>query len=381
MKPFACMLRLMLVCAMMSGLNISAIASPDPALMMPRATQSLLLDVAAAGDHLVAVGERGHILVSDAAGSNWRQVPVPVRQMLTAVHFVDQLRGWAVGHDGLILASQDGGLSWSLQYSGLAQQAMINQSNLEAALARKAGLEQKILVADDEKTRADLVLDLEEVQLDIEDAEYALSEPVHASPLLNVYFSDHLRGYAVGAFGEFLYTRDGGVNWRRDLTRLDNPEQMHLNAITGGPAGLVWIAAEGGLLFRSTDNGESWQQLESPYHGSFFDIAYEPVNQRLLAVGLRGNIFSSSDRGDHWQSAEVDVTRSLAAVTWLNPQYAATVGAVGSLQLSADGGVTFSDHSLPARAGLSAVILHRGRLIAAGQGGVYSLRDLGDFRD
>lgn len=380
MKPFACMLRLVLAC-LMWGLEISAVSSAEPALMMPRAGDALLLDVAVAGNHLVAVGERGHILVSDGDGENWQQVTVPVRQMLTAVYFVDELRGWVVGHDGAILASQDGGRSWSLQYSGLQQQPMINQENLDAALRKRDELERDLLSADDEEFRADLVLALEEVQLDIEDAEYVLAEPVHASPLLNIYFSDHLRGYAVGAFGEFLYTLDGGVNWQRDTTRLDNPEQMHLNAITGGPGGLVWVAGESGLLFRSADYGESWQRLESPYHGSFFDIAFEPVNHRLLVVGLRGNIFSSSNLGDNWQSAQVDVSRSLAAVTWLNPRYAASVGAVGSLQLSTDGGVSFHDHSLPARAGLSAVVLHRGRLVATGQGGIYSFRDLGDFSD
>ena len=351
------------------------------ALLMPLADQSLLLDLASAGDHLVAVGERGHILISDAAGEDWTQVSSPTAQMLTGVHFVDAMRGWAVGHDGLILATTNGGNSWSVQYSGLQQQGVINQTQLAAMKDRKTLLEQEIAGQESAELRAQQVAELEEVYLDIEDAEYALAQPLHASPLLAVYFSNPLAGYAVGAFGEYLHTRDGGVSWQRNNTFLDNPQQMHLNAITGDRGRAVWIAGEGGLLFRSLDAGESWQALSSPYHGSFFDIAYQAATGALVVAGLRGNIFTSHDKGDTWRAATVDSDRSLAGVTWLNDRYAAAVGAVGNLQFSDDGGSTFSDHSLPERTGLSAVIHHRGRLVVAGQGGIYSFRDLGAFSD
>lgn len=358
-----------------------AAGQAEAALMMPLANKSLLLDLASAGDHLVAVGERGHILISDAAGQDWTQVPSPTAQMLTGVHFVDAMRGWVVGHDGLILATEDGGKSWSLQYSGLQQQGVINQAQLAAMQDRKTLLEREIAEQEDAQRRAQQVAELEEVHLDIEDAEYALAQPPHSPPLLAVYFSNPLAGHAVGAFGEYLHTRDGGVTWQRHNLLLDNPEQMHLNAITGDRDKALWIAGEGGLLFRSMDAGESWQLLASPYHGSFFDIAYQPSTGALIVAGLRGNIFISNDKGATWRAATVASDRSLAGVTWLNDRYAAAVGAVGNLQFSNDGGSTFSDHSLPERTGLSAVIHHRGRLVVAGQGGIYSFRDLGAFSD
>ncbi|MEP1594393.1 MAG: YCF48-related protein [Halieaceae bacterium] len=358
-----------------------ATGSVQPSLLMPLATHSLLLDLASAGENLVAVGERGHILLSDADGENWRQVPTPTREMLTAVYFADSQRGWAVGHDGLILASPDGGASWSVQYNGLLEQDSINQDQLQAVQRQKRQLEAELTRENDGHLRAGLVARLEEVHLAIEDAEYALSQPVHSSPLLDVYFSDPLRGFAIGAFGEYLYTVDGGVGWVRDTGAFENPEQMHLNAITGDGDALVWVAGEGGLLFRSVDGGTRWKALSSPYHGSFFDIAYEAATGALVVVGLRGNIYRSLDAGDSWQPASVDTARSLAGVTWLNERYTAAVGAVGNLQLSDDGANTFSDHSLPARTGLSSVIHHRGRLVVVGQGGIYSFRDLGDFSD
>src|SRR5688500_13031183 len=79
-------------------------AANQPAETAPLAAASLLLDLAVAGERLVAVGERGHVLLSDDRGSSWRQAKsVPTRIMLTAVFFIDAQYGWAVGHDETIL--------------------------------------------------------------------------------------------------------------------------------------------------------------------------------------------------------------------------------------------------------------------------------------
>jgi len=90
----------------------------EQAVIAPLAPHSLLLDVATAGDRLVAVGERGHVLYSDDGGRSWTQVPVPTRATLTGVHFEGADAGWAVGHDAVILRTLDGGLSWErVQYA------------------------------------------------------------------------------------------------------------------------------------------------------------------------------------------------------------------------------------------------------------------------
>lgn len=51
--------------------------------IQPLATSSLLLDIAPVGDALVAVGERGHILLQQPQG--WQQVKTPVGSLLTKV--------------------------------------------------------------------------------------------------------------------------------------------------------------------------------------------------------------------------------------------------------------------------------------------------------
>ena len=86
-------------------------ATPNYAMMTEKALTSMLLDIAAAGDNLVAVGERGHILYSEDSGETWVQARVPVSTMLTRVFFISPELGWAVGHDGDVLVSPEGGIN------------------------------------------------------------------------------------------------------------------------------------------------------------------------------------------------------------------------------------------------------------------------------
>ncbi|MBI3367277.1 MAG: glycosyl hydrolase, partial [Burkholderiales bacterium] len=86
-----------------------------PAVPSAKALMAATLAVARAGQRLVAVGERGTVLLSDDGGASWRQAPVPVQVTLTSVRFIDPRTGWAAGHGGVILRSDDGGQSWTKQ--------------------------------------------------------------------------------------------------------------------------------------------------------------------------------------------------------------------------------------------------------------------------
>ena len=68
------------------------------------ATEALLLGVTRAGKRIVAVGEYGNIVLSDDDGATWHQAKdVSTTVTMTAVHFADDKRGWAVGHDTLVM--------------------------------------------------------------------------------------------------------------------------------------------------------------------------------------------------------------------------------------------------------------------------------------
>ena len=337
--------------------------------LMPRAGESLLLDIAAAGkQRLVAAGERGHVLYSDDGGTAWRQASVPTTQMLTAVHFFNDSLGWAVGHDGLVLTSDDGGVSWRIQRDGLAVQQQHNIELRESALRRLRALEAQQDAAGDEPGQA-LEMSIEDAQMDLEDAELALVEPVFTAPLLDVWFQDENRGWAVGAFGTLVVTNDGGSHWADHSELLENPNEFHLNAVIGDGRGHVFIAGEGGVMFRSEDSGATWETIEPFYEGSWFGLVYEPVSETLLAFGLRGNLFRSHDFGRSFELEPVDTHISLAGGGTDNKGQVVITGGVGTVLYSAGGGRNFRRSMLEDRLSLSSGIPRDGSLVLVGQGG------------
>src|SRR5690606_11985141 len=100
-----------------------------PSMATQKAAQTLLLDVVRAGNRLVAVGQRGHIVYSDDEGQTWHQGSVPVSTTLTAVQFPTPTKGWAVGHGGVILHSADAGQTWEKQLDGIAANNMVIAQN------------------------------------------------------------------------------------------------------------------------------------------------------------------------------------------------------------------------------------------------------------
>ena len=73
----------------------------------------VLMDIALAGNRLVAVGERGFTMVSDDAGTSWKSIATPVTRTLTGIAFKDAKVGVAVGHGASVVRTDDGGTSWT----------------------------------------------------------------------------------------------------------------------------------------------------------------------------------------------------------------------------------------------------------------------------
>jgi photosystem II stability/assembly factor-like uncharacterized protein len=347
----------------------------DYAMMMPKASTSLLLDIASAGGRLVAVGERGHILYSQDQGESWVQATVPTSVMLTRVFFVSDSLGWAVGHDGNILVSRDGGVNWELQRDGLTDQARINAERAGRARESVDALrEQLSTVAEQDK--ADLLLELDEAESVLDSAREAMDEPVYAPPLMDIWFADDQSGWASGGYGTLLHTSNSGRHWDDWSHKLDNPDELHLNGVMGGPGNTLFLASEWGYIFRSATGGQTWELVESGYEGSFFGLLVNPATGSVFAYGLLGTIYRSTDLGESWEEL-----RSMARASLFGGHAAAGgtlifVGQGGTAVRSQDDGASFTPLIQSSRRGLHGVaLLGDGRYVVTGDGGSAVMAD------
>jgi photosystem II stability/assembly factor-like uncharacterized protein len=260
-----------------------------PAQMSSLAGKSPLIAVTNAGDRLVTVGQRGHILVSDDNGHTWQQASVPVSSDLTAVYFPSNTNGWAVGHDGVVLKTEDAGATWTRQIDGR-----------EIGGLMRAYYEEKLAENPDDERFALL----------LNESQRMISEGAD-KPFLDVWFENERNGYVVGAFNLILRTEDGGQTWVPQQHLVENPYGLHLYDIEP-VANDLFIAGEQGLLLKKEADEEDFNSLASPYEGSFFGLL-STRDGVVLAYGLRGNAYRSLDEGGTWTEVDTGTSTNLTA--------------------------------------------------------------------
>ncbi len=307
---------------------------PQAALDAMHAAAYRLIDIVDTGERLVAVGQRGNIVMSDD-GKQWKQVDSPVNAMLTRARFLDAQNGWIVGFDGAILHTTDGGRKWAVQrYDADGRQ------------------------------------------------------------LYDILMLDAQNGIAVGGYGTYLTTTDGGANWTQQtfpLTELG----LHFNSLIRLGDGTLFMVGEKSLMAWSRDNGATWQMLNSPYNGTFFGAL--PMGEKgALIHGMRGQVYVTEDvtaaanqdpatfdpatrtASDDpskmgWQRLGGELRESMFGAAALPDGEYLLVGINGLCQKSklAEGGL--DPFPTEAQATLSDVLPYKGRLIAVGKKGVVEL--------
>ena len=155
--------------------------------------------------------------------------------------------------------------------------------------------------------------------------------------LFDIWFKNSKEGFAVGAYGLYLKTSDGGNSWEEVYQ--ESLEDMeigfpHFYSVSfDNKSGKLYMAGELGMLAVSGDYGETWQKMESPYHGSFFDIRALP-NGYLIAAGLRGHLFRSTDQGKSWTEIPTNTISVLQKSILLPNNKILIVGADGTQLIS-----------------------------------------------
>jgi photosystem II stability/assembly factor-like uncharacterized protein len=281
-----------------------------PAKKSPMAVKSLFNGITLAGKRLVAVGQFGNILYSDV------QATVPVSSDLLSVSFPTPQKGWAVGHDGVVLHSADGGTTWIKQLDGrAAAQRMLTyykENPPKNQSAAPGGAEPFVNPG-------------ERFVKDAPDL-----------PFLDVLFENETDGFVIGAFNLVFHTSDGGKSWEPWFDRMDTNvvKQMHFYAIRAID-GDIFIAGEQGLLLKLDRKTSRFRTLECPYKGTFFGITGKPGV--VIAHGMRGNAVMSADKGRTWKQIETGIQTTLAGSTTLQDGRIVLVSLGGNIIVTENG--------------------------------------------
>jgi photosystem II stability/assembly factor-like uncharacterized protein len=226
-------------------------------------------------NHGYAVGTNGVIRTTANGGASWSSLTSGTSRFLRDVYFSDATHGVIVGESGLILRTTDG-VTWNPQTSGTVEH------------------------------------------------------------LVHVHFLDNNIGIATGEAGVILRTIDGGISWTPQTSGsgVELPGAYQIDASTAIAVGFS------GTILRTINGGSSWSSVASP--GFTSDLrSVHFFGATGVAVSIGGRILRSSNSGQSWNEVSSGTANDLYAVKFAdaNSVYAAGTATV---RVSKDGGNTWT---------------------------------------
>lgn len=199
-------------------------------------------------------GSGGKIIAASPDGTTVRQ-STPTQVTLQDLAVWDAQTAVAVGNDGIVLVTADGGQTW-----------------MHAP----------------EVPRSEI-----------------------ANKLIRVQVQGAGRAWAVGEMGALIETTDYGSSWQRR-----HPEQdTAWNGVAVPGGGLLWVVGEFGQMLRSTDDGLTWEEFTAPVNSSLMAVAFRDSLHGVV-VGLEGVVLVTDDAGERWTRSDSGVREHLYDVVW-----------------------------------------------------------------
>ncbi|MBI4515404.1 MAG: hypothetical protein HY699_06265 [Deltaproteobacteria bacterium] len=296
-------------------------------------------------ERAIVVGYGGKILATENGGRSWTILPSGTDRGLYSVQFVDEDTGWISGQDGLMLHTTDGGKSWQRQDTGTLVY-LFGLSFLDRQRGFAVGDRATMLETSDGGQNW-AIRKLTQTGLTAEQ-EITAQDPV----LYDVQFIDAQYGWLVGEFGKIYHSRDGGATFTEQQESLlghgvfdvlDIPTFFAVHFINRREG---YVAGLDGKIARTVDGGATWRfepmQLEFPIVDPLFR-AYPVGDGSVWAVGAAGEVVRRLAGASEWQRAQLgmEVATWLRGVDFVTPDNGWIVGGYGLILHTQDGGQTW----------------------------------------
>ena len=221
----------------------------------------------------------GQILTTTDGGVNWEEVDpetFPSNTEFIDVHFVSSSEGWISGFDGILLHTSDGGANWGAENSG-------TNENLD-----------------------------------------------------NIFFQSRANGWLVGSSGTILHTNNGGTTWSTQDARTSNS----LGGVNFVSANEGWAVGEAGIIIHTVNGGTSWTS-QSDGESYRLQDSYFVTADEGWAVGTAGTILYTTDSGATWERQQTDTRQRISGIDFVSATEGWTVGTNGLILRTMDGGNTW----------------------------------------
>ena len=240
-------------------------------------TRSFLYAIESAGvNNIFAAGSR-EILKSIDKGNTWNQVFSMSSGSFYGMHFIDSLKGWAVGSNGSFRKTINGGQTWTGTSTSLGSGVYytVYFKSADTGFIGGPGLRRSV---NGGQTWTGISLG-------------------SSSTIRAIDFSGSNIGFAVGANGAIFRTIDGGSTW----TALNSNTTKYLLAVQVLNDSTAIVGGEDGYVFRTTDTGNTWVQTTPGWGDNIQSLYFKnEMEGYMIQSDFNGIIYHTNNGGLNW---------------------------------------------------------------------------------
>lgn|SRR5574341_396846 len=246
---------------------------------------------------------------SITSGRTWEPVDVPGNEWITfkALSFADPYHGWAVGGDGLVIRTSNGGKSWErLKSATNADLETVHFANSEVGYA---GGTRALLDRISREVTGSLEILCTKTGGDTWRQCYEENKPIS---VFQITSTSESTAFAITGGNRLLRTDDQGKSWRTIALPV-----KYVFSIAFAPGGVGWLVGNQGAFLRSDDGGMTWQRPAS-LPEDFGDKDWEAIAFNStgcgIAVGENSTLAVTTDNGKTWELENLQISDHLRGV-------------------------------------------------------------------
>lgn len=274
----------------------------------------------------------GILVISNDGGDTWSTVDTRINHY--DIDFLDAVNGVAVGGNGQVQLTTNGGQQWTnagaLPDAPLLQ-AVCMVSETEIYVGAVKG---KIYrTTDGGSTWTPL---LKGFTLDLCSVSFATPDVgIAVGPMLDL---------GIFTFCGIFTTGDGGATWtQQSIGSFTDCQSGDLNAVCMVDAQRAVAVGDGGMVWTTSDAGVTWTQRDVGITDDLFDVDFAD-DERGLIVGDNGRKRITSDGGVTWSAgvAGTNTTERINAVSMASRNVAMLAGENSVVRRTTNGGQTWA---------------------------------------
>lgn len=269
----------------------------------------------------VAVGPDGVILRTTDGGSSWKLVPSGTQNVLRRIRFHSPTLAVISANDGEMLKSTDAGATWAPLQTGTTKglyDVHFFDENRWLAIGQGAYVTETTDGGATWKQKASGINNWNEIA-----------------------FRGSF-GLMAGNKGDINVSTNGGASW----TKRSSPDDLELRSVCILDDSTAVMSGINGTLIKTTNKGRNWKLVYAsiPMASNRVSSVRSLTRDHLVAVAYGGVIIESWNAGETWDPQNSITGQNLESLSFINSKIGTVVGWNGTILRTSNGGTMSVRH-------------------------------------